>query len=267
MSTPQLDPYHSRTSPIHSLDARVKLALALALLFTIALVPAGALPVYPLLLALIWSLAEISELGIGFILRRSWIALPFALAALPVIFTLNGEPLFTLALGTWQITASSAGLERFFGILFKAWCSVQVAALLAATTPQTQLLLALRWLRIPRLLVSIVGLMWRYLYLLVEESGRLMRARTSRSAASPDPAHRMGGTVIWRARVTGGMAGSLMVRSLERSERVYAAMLARGYDGEIRTLPLPALSDASRRLMVLGLLGCGLILTLSILWG
>jgi len=50
------------------------------------------------------------------------------------------------------------------------------------------------------------------------------------------------------------MAGSLFLRSFERAERVYAAMLARGYDGEIRSLPQPALSSRSYRLLAGGLL-------------
>ena len=61
-----------------------------------------------------------------------------------------------------------------------------------------------------------------------------MRARDSRSASSPG--QKAGGSLSWRAGVVGHMAGSLFLRSYERSERVYAAMQARGYDGEPRFL-------------------------------
>ena len=50
-----------------------------------------------------------------------------------------------------------------------------------------------------------------------------------------------GGSVVWRARVTGGMAGNLFLRALERSDRIYMAMASRGYDGEVRAMPLPSL--------------------------
>ena len=91
----------------------------------------------------------------------------------------------------------------------------------------------MRDLRLPKLLVTVVGFMYRYIFVLADEALRLMRAREARSA---DPEGRGGGTILWRARVLGGMVGSLFLRSYERSERIYNAMLSRGYDGEIRTL-------------------------------
>ena len=51
--------------------------------------------------------------------------------------------------------------------------------------------------------------------------------------------------MTWRARVTGGMAGSLFLRAFERSDRIYMAMVSRGYDGEIRTLPMAAIGSSS----------------------
>ena len=65
------------------------------------------------------------------------------------------------------------------------------------------------------------------------EARSLLHARASRSAAAPGNGFRREGTLVWRARVTGGMAGNLLLRSLERADRVYAAMLSRGYDGEL----------------------------------
>ncbi len=57
----------------------------------------------------------------------------------------------------------------------------------------------------------------------------MTRARRSRSAQAPQG--RSGGSLVWRAKVTGSMVGSLFIRSYERSERIYAAMLARGFTG------------------------------------
>ena len=65
----------------------------------------------------------------------------------------------------------------------------------------------------------------------------MLQARASRSAALPG--HRAGGGLAWRARIAGNLIGTLFVRSIERSERVHAAMLARGYDGEPRHLTVP----------------------------
>ena len=87
--------------------------------------------------------------------------------------------------------------------------------------------------------------MWRYLFVLVDEVLRLMRAREARSGHPVEPRRRrIGGSLAWRARVTGGMAGNLMLRSFDRSERIYAAMASRGYDGEVRGLPRPPVPRA-----------------------
>ena len=83
----------------------------------------------------------------------------------------------------------------------------------------------------------------------------MLQARSSRSAAIDG--RRSGGSVRWRARVAGNLVGTLFVRSIERSERVHAAMLARGYDGEPRQLAAPALDRAALVVAVLMVLyGC-----------
>jgi cobalt/nickel transport system permease protein len=106
--------------------------------------------------------------------------------------------------------------------------------LLTATTRFPDVLHALRHLRVPVVLVGIIAFMYRYLFVLAEEAQRLMRARAARSARLPGA--RAGGSLGWRAAVVGHMAGQLFVRSLDRSDRVYQAMQARGYRGELLTL-------------------------------
>lgn len=93
---------------------------------------------------------------------------------------------------------------------------------------------ALRHLRLPRLLIAIISFMYRYLFVLADEATRLLRAREARSAAPVNG--RTGGGLVWRAKVAGGMVGQLLLRSFERSERVYNAMLARGYRGQLLTM-------------------------------
>lgn len=239
-----LDPYRQRASLIHRLDARVKLVLALAFILTNSLLPVGAWPAYLLMLALVLSAAVLADLGLGFALKRSALALPFVLAALPLLFTVDGPALFSLPLGFATLTATAPGLERFASLALKSWVSVQAAVLLAAVTPFPELLGAMRALRVPKLLVAIIGLMWRYLFVLVDEAMRLMRARQARSSVSDLPGLHPGGTLAWRARTTGGMAGSLFVRSMDRSDRIYTAMVSRGYDGEVRALKLPRVGRA-----------------------
>jgi len=110
--------------------------------------------------------------------------------------------------------------------------------------------------------VAVFGLMWRYLFVLVDEAMRLMRARDSRSGAL-DPARRVGGSIAWRARAAGGMAGNLFMRSFERGDRIYDAMAARGYDGEVRSMSHPALAQASLAVLVAGLFLLALLFAAS----
>jgi cobalt/nickel transport system permease protein len=261
-----LDPYRPANSPLHRADARVKFLLTIAFILTSSLTPVGAWPVYIFLFTLILSVTLISELG--FVLVRASLALPFVLSALPVIFTTTGTALFTLPLGAWTLTASSEGLARFISIALKSWLSVQAAILLASSTHFPELLQAMRAVRIPRLLVAMFGLMWRYLFVLVDEALRLMRARSARSGVSNDPHKKVGGSLAWRARVAGGMAGNLFLRGIERSDRTYVAMLSRGYNGEVRALPLSALTRNSWLVLGLGLSTLAVLLIFGILfWG
>lgn len=263
-----LDPYRPGSSRVHQLDPRIKLTLTIAFILTNALVPAGAWPVYILLFGLLVSFEVISELGIGYVLRRSALALPFILAALPVMFTTPGPSLASFKLGPWILTISQPGLELVISVALKSWLSVQAAIVLASTTPFPDILIALRALHVPRLLVGVFGLTWRYLFVLVDEALRLMRARAARSGESSAPGLHRGGNLLWRGRVTGGMAGSLFLRGIERSDRIYTAMLSRGYDGEVRALPLSSLKPSQIALLVVVLAFFVLLLLFALLlWG
>jgi cobalt/nickel transport system permease protein len=138
--------------------------------------------------------------------------------------------------------------------MLRSWLSVIAATLLTATTQPDRLLRSIRWLGVPRMLVATISFMWRYVFVIGEEAQRLMRARESRCAR---PTGKTGGSLRWRGQVAGNMVGSLFLRSLDRSERVYVAMQSRGYNGELRTLERFALT--SRDVMVVVLLFAALV--------
>jgi cobalt/nickel transport system permease protein len=252
--------YRPDNTPIHTLDARVKIVVALLLIVGIMLTPDRAWPAYPLLWALIGSLAAVGRIGALRLARWGGIALPFALAAVTLLVTTPGRPLVTL--GTLMI--SDAGMMRFAAILLKSWLSAQVSLLLAATTPFTTLLEGLQLLGLPRTLILITAFLYRYLFTVREEADRLRMARASRSAISP--VSRSGGSVIWRAQVAGSMIGNLFLRSYERSERVYAAMLARGFDGRLPMIHKPPLTCRAVCMGVVPLVGLILIEILALWW-
>jgi cobalt/nickel transport system permease protein len=223
------DQYYPTQSGVHQLDPRVKVLAAVAYVFAVGLTPNGAWWGFAVFLVLILTASRLSALGWLFAARRAYIAIPFALAALPLPFTVPGPAIFTLPILGW--TASAVGVIRFFSILVRMWMAVQAAILLTATTRFPDLLWALGALRVPLTLVGIIGFMYRYLFVLADEALRMLRARAARSASVT------GGrrpSVRWQGRIAGSMIGSLFLRAIERSERVYAAMRARGYDGRPR---------------------------------
>lgn len=240
MSVPLLDPYQPGASLIHQLDARVKVGLALGFILTTGLTPASARPVWVILTALAAATVILAELRAAWLLKRIVWVLPLTLAALPLALTTPGAPVGRLP---WGPVVTVTGLARVGIILLKAGLSLLVAVVLTATTPTPALLTTLQRLGVPRLLVATSLLMWRYLFVLVEEAQRLLRARAARSGA---PAGAGRGRLAWQARVTGGLAGNLLLRGLARADQLYAAMVARGYDGELRAFALPPLSAGER---------------------
>jgi cobalt/nickel transport system permease protein len=234
MHADAFDRYHESGSSLHKLDPRLKVVVTIAFIISNVLLPDGAWPAFALAWLYLLILNHLSRLGLGFTFRRSFVALPFALAALTAVFSIPGTPLAQWHLGLWTLVPTDAGLLRFLSIVIRSWLSVQAAILLVAVTRFPDLVHAFEHLRVPAILTTIIAFLYRYLFVLTDEVMRLLRARQSRSAA--EIGRRSGGNVLWRGRVAGNMAGQLFLRSYERSDRIYNAMLSRGYDGHLRTL-------------------------------
>ncbi len=252
-----------RNNAIRDLDARVKVLITLAFILFLNLAPAGAWPAYVLFLTGLMAVGMLARMDWWLLLKRTLISLPFALAAFPLV--LLGPEATRITLFGLTIPYSAAGMERFASIALRAWISVLAAVVLTATTSAPELMTALQQLGVPKVLVAIVRLTWRYLSVISDEATRMLRARASRSgrvAGRP-----VGGGIVWRARETGGMAGSLFLRSLERSERVYAAMLSRGYNGEVPKAEDLALSRMERGLVAVAVMGMALLWVISWIMG
>lgn len=228
--------YLNHDSPVHRMDARVKIVSAVLMIVCIVLTPDRAWFAYPLLWLVVAAMAAASRIGIVRLARLGTVSIPFALAAITLIFTTPGNAIGQL----FGATITDAGLIRFVAIIVRNWLAVQVALILAMSTHFTDLLWALRSLRVPAVIVSIVGFMYRYLATIADEADRMLKARAARSANREGK--RSGGSLVWRAQIAGGMVANLFLRSYERSERVYAAMLSRGFAGEWRTFAPPPLT-------------------------
>ena len=228
------DRYHETESFIHRLDPRAKVIVTVAFILSNALLPDGAWIAFAISWLFLILLNVLSNLGILFTFKRSFVALPFALVAVTVLFSIPGKALTSFHFLFWDLTITDMGLLRFVTILVRSWLSVQMAILLVATARFPDIVHALEHLRVPSILTTIIAFLYRYLFVLADEVFRLLRARESRSAAAAGT--KSGGSVMWRANIAGNMAGQLFLRSYERSDRVYNAMLARGYDGHLQTM-------------------------------
>ena len=231
MNANAFERYLERASPVHRLDPRVTVVAALTFIISVAVLPDAAWAAFAVAFLSVMGATVMAGLSPWLIIRRSLIGLVFLLAAVTILFTVPGRVVWS---GPWGVNMTDAGLVRFGSIVARSMISLQAAVLLTAVTRVPDILHALRHLKVPAILVSIIAFMYRYLFVLAEEVERMIRARAARSARLPGL--KGGGSIAWRAGVAGQMAGQLLVRSLDRSDRVYQAMLARGYRGELLTL-------------------------------
>jgi cobalt/nickel transport system permease protein len=197
-----IDRYSYGDSPIHRLPAAAKLAAALAMVIVTVILPPAHWLAYAGLGLLLVALAAVSRIPARFIARRLLTLEPLALGIAGLaIFQPHGGTIFAT-------------------MVAKTTLCLFTMILLSNTTPFSDLLEVLKRARVPAILVSILALMYRYLFVLADEAQRMRRARASRT-------FRSGRWWTWRALAT--VIGQLFVRSTERAERIYAAMTARGW--------------------------------------
>lgn len=205
---------------VHRVDARVKVIVTLLFILTVISYPKyEVIELAPLFLfpALMVSLGDIPVL---FLLRKVLIVSPFA------IFIGIFNPIFDPGTVTVFGLKLSAGWLSFLSILLKFTLTISAALILIATTSFPGVCHALGKLKVPALFVSQLLFLYRYLFVLAEETMRIVRARDLRSFGKR-------GT---EAKVAARIIGSLFLRTVERAERIYRAMLSRGFRGEIPVL-------------------------------
>ncbi|HBY59598.1 MAG TPA: hypothetical protein DEH78_07225 [Solibacterales bacterium] len=200
---------------LHNLDARAKLAAALAFLISLSLTPPSALLFSgAAVLALGVAGALAARLPVHRLLFRSAVVVPFS-ASVAAVSWFAGDP------------------ARAVALLVKSYLSAVIVLLAAATTPMPALLHGLRSLGLPALLTLVIQFVYRYLFVISEQAQHMRLASASRLGP--------GGF-----RVSAGAVAVLFARSQARAERIHWAMLARGGGGPPRPLAVPSfrLKDA-----------------------
>lgn len=222
-------------SPLHHIDGRIKTGVFLA-----AVILASTLTHWVLALGL-WVGATGLFLSLRFGFRDLLVRLlmPLGIAwvvFLSVLFTQGSHPLFIIPLSVFTLTAWQEGAMVGLVLFTRIMAAVTLATLLAFSTPMIEILETLRLCRVPGTIIDIADMMYRYIFIIQDTAHTMHRAQISRMGDRGSWVHRVGDT--------GRIACSILVRSLDRSTRIYQAMLARGYsenatDMRFFTRPIP----------------------------
>jgi cobalt/nickel transport system permease protein len=210
---------------LQGLDPRVKVATIIPFIIMVGL--AQSFPVLILILVFAFACVLLSNVPQALFLKRLFIFVPIftAVIAIPALFITPGTPLLFLA-GKSIITEQGARTAGF--LILRVLDSLSLGLLLVITTPWAKLLAALRWFHLPSLIVAVLGMTYRYIFLLLHSVNAMFLARRSRTIGG------FSGTE--NRRWLGRALVTTLVKSQHLSEEVYLAMLARGYQGEVHIL-------------------------------
>ncbi len=216
-----LDDLAGRPTLLGQIDARAKLLATLAFVGTAASFGRDEI-LRPLPLVLFLAVAfALGEVPLAPVVRRVALLSPLAFFMGAADWVFHRAP--ALVIGSWTL---SEGAVSFAALLLRFGLCATALLLLAATTRFAAIVGAMRRLRMPRALATQLLLAHRYFFVLAEEAGRLARAHALRS-----PEKRPG------PRVGAALLTVLLLRSLARAERVYGAMICRGFDGDLTVEP------------------------------
>ncbi len=228
-----VDHHSGIDSPIHRLDARVKIVVLFAVVLLEVSAPPQAFLLFGVFGGGLVGLALLARLPVGHLAKKALVVLPFlVLVTISVPFMGGSGTGGGYSLGIGRLTVSPRGLWIVWNVLVKSFLSVFAIILLYSTTPFPQLIKGLESLHCPRIFTVLLSFMYRYSFILIDEIYRMKRARDARG---------FGGRWLWQTKTIGHMVGSLFLRSFHRGEKVYLAMLSRGYEGTMPGISLGGL--------------------------
>lgn len=206
-------------SPVHRLDPRIKLIAAFTAIVIIVTEPlnGGIIHFLPYT-GLVFAIIALSRLPLSYIAKRVLVVSPFIIMAalfFPVSLHISQHE-------QWRAVSAGA-TEAGITILMKGFLAVLLLLVLSSTERFHRLLLAMRKLRIPTIITTISALLYRYIFLLADETLKTSRARESRTPGSLKTAS---------LTVYGNQVAVIFLRSWERSQIIYKSMLSRGFTGE-----------------------------------
>ena len=216
----------NRNGLLQRIDPRIKIVAILPLIVIAAL--ARRLWVIAVLFAFAVAVALLSKVPLATLTKRVWLGvLAFTgFISLPALFLTRGRAIYALPLLGWTVTAQ--GLRAALYLITRAETAATFSVLLVLCTPWSKLLKALRVLRLPVVLVVILGMTYRYIFLLLRTAHDMFTSRRSRMVGQLDGPE--------RRRAVAASAGVLISKTLQLSGDVYLAMRSRGFQGEVYAL-------------------------------
>ena len=211
---------------LQRLDPRVKVVGILMLIIAAAMAHKfwviGAVFVIALILA---ASSRVSPLLLG---KRVWIPVLLftGIIALPAPFVIPGQVIWRIPGLDWPVTAQGLASARY--LVTRVETAATLSVLLILSTPWTRVLKALRVLRVPVVIVVILGMAYRYIFLLIDSAHDMLESRRSRMVGEM--------TGSDSRRLAAASVGVLMSKTLQLSGDVYSTMLARGFRGEVYML-------------------------------
>lgn len=211
MAAEFLDRYSRGSTICHRLPVRLKIVLTLAVILAAALLPVSLWPLQGCLVCIAFIALSAAEIPLAYLSGRLLMFLPL------VLFMALAVPLSREFSGGWDVAAA---------IVFRAIVAFLAALWLVNTTPFDRLLAGLGGLGMPRIFTALLAFVYRYLFVLFDELARLRTAQRARTFDPPTMRDR------WKNAVR--LLGMLLIRSMNRAERIHGAMCARGWTGKMK---------------------------------
>ncbi len=243
------------TPYLRSLDGRIKTCVLLAAIVIVSVLTGWPLAAGALLTALF--LMFTLRLPLKKVLLR--MCVPFGvgwLVLVSLVFSTGHTVVGTIGFGRLGMPVYLEGMQLGLLIMLRILAAVSLGMLLSFSTPMVEILATLRLMKVPGLILDLAEMIYRYALSMAEAGSTMRKAQRARGGEGL-PWHR-------QARDIGFVAGNLLVKSFDRSVRIYKAMLARGYDEDATaqpyfTTPIPGkdiLTGALAGMILVALLVC-----------
>ena len=209
------------STSLQAIDGRVKTLLFLSAIVIVVVLRHWYLAASIMLAAMVLLLRQ--KYPLKTLLLR--LIIPFGVAWLVLVsflLTYGHTEIGCIYIWRWAFPMYLEGLQRGILITLRVLAAVCIITLLSITTPMPEIMATIRQIRVPGLIVDLAEMIWRYITLMDESAHTMRRAQVSRGADNL-PWYR-------QAYDLGVVAGVLMIKSLDRSTRIYKAMLSRGFD-------------------------------------